>query len=62
VTRALRHQDGSIPLVLTVAILVGGVVAAMFATIIGTQRVVRFDRSHSEAITSADAGLQQAVT
>lgn len=60
-TRFIRDQDGSIPMMLTVVILVGGVVAALFSTVIGTQRTVNFDRAYTEAITNADAGLQQAV-
>lgn len=58
-----RHtEDGSIPLTLTVIILVGGVVAALVATVIGTQRTVTFDRNYTEAITGADAALQQALS
>lgn len=57
-----RAQDGSIPLSLLVVIVVGGLVASLFALVRGTQDTVGFDRQYAEAITVADAGLQQALT
>lgn len=60
--RLLRSDGGSIPLVLLVSIIIGGVLVVMFANTRQSQRTSSFDRDYAAAIQVADAGLQAAFT
>lgn len=60
--RFLRSEAASIPLVILVAIIVGGVMVVMFANTRQSQRSSAFDRDFAAAIQAADAGLQSAFT
>ncbi len=56
------RQQGSIPLVLLVAIVVGGLLAVVFADVSTGQRTARHDRDFNQAVQVADAGIQDAFT
>jgi hypothetical protein len=53
-------QEGSIPLALLVSIVTAGLIAVLVASVIQAERTVRFDRSFTNVIQSADAGVQDA--
>jgi hypothetical protein len=55
-------EDGSLPMVLLAAIVVGGLVAVLFADVSMGQRTARHDRDFNQSIQVADAGLQHAFT
>lgn len=58
--RLTRSQQGSVPLALLAAIVVAGLVTTLVATVIQSERTVRFDRAFTNVITAADAGIQEA--
>lgn len=53
-------ENGSIPLVLLAAVVLGGVVIILFGVVRSGQISVRADRDFANAIQVADAGIQQA--
>jgi hypothetical protein len=55
-----RHEEGSIVLVMLAAIILGGLVAVLFADVRMGQQTARQDRDFHQAIQVADAGLQHA--
>ncbi len=57
-----RPQDGSIPLVLLAAIIVGGLIIALYTDVSTGQRLASADRDFHQAVQVADAGLQEAFT
>jgi hypothetical protein len=57
---SLRNDEGSIPLVILVSIVVGGAVLALFLTVQSGMRSAERDRDFAAAIQVADAGLQEA--
>ena len=57
----LRSDDGSMMLTMLAAIIIGGLVVALFSTSITGQQRVRDDRDYQHVINGANAGLQQAV-
>lgn len=62
--RAQRWGDeaGSLPMVILAAIVLGGLVVVMFGQTRAAQVSSRTDRDHHEAIQTADAGVQAALT
>jgi hypothetical protein len=58
--RLIRSQEGSVPLALLASIVVAGLITTLVATVIQSERTVRFDRSFTTVITAADAGIQEA--
>jgi hypothetical protein len=58
--RLTRSQEGSVPLALLAAIVVAGLITTLVATVIQSERTVRFDRSFTNVITAADSGIQEA--
>lgn len=60
--RIVREQDGSLPLVLLVAIIVGGTIAVLFSVVNSGVQSSGRDRDFASAIQVADAGLQEAYT
>lgn len=58
----LRDQDASMPLVILAAIVVMGLVTALFASAATSQRTTNFDREFTRAFHGADAGLQTAMS
>jgi hypothetical protein len=59
---SLRDEHGSIPLVLLATIVIGGLVAVLFADVRMGQQTARNDRDFNQAIQIADAGLQSSFT
>jgi len=57
-----RGQRGSLPLTLLAVIMVTGLVLTLVATVIAGQRRQQVNRSYHEAITGAEAAVNQAVT
>ena len=57
-----RSQAGSIPLVLLAAIVVGGLIIALYTDVSTGQRLASADRDFHQAVQVADAGLQDAFT
>lgn len=55
-------DEGSIPLVLLAAIVLGGIIIALYLDVSTGLRLSAADRDFSQAIQVADAGLQQAFT
>jgi hypothetical protein len=55
-----NQESGSIPLALLASIVVGGLVIVLAGTILQSERSVRFDRSYTEVVQTADAGVQTA--
>ena len=53
-------ERGSIPLALLASIVVAGLMTAVVATIVQSERTARFDRSYTGVIQGADTGVQQA--
>jgi hypothetical protein len=60
--RLLRDEQGSLPLVMLAAIVIGGLVAVLFADVRMGQQTARNDRDFNQAIQIADAGLQSSFT
>jgi hypothetical protein len=60
-TRA-RGEEASLPLVLLVAIILGGLIVIVFADVRTGQRTARQDRDYNQAVQIADAGMQEAFT
>jgi hypothetical protein len=60
--RLHRDDQGSIPLVLLATIVIGGLVAVLFADVRMGQQTARHDRDFNQAIQIADAGLQSSFT
>jgi hypothetical protein len=58
----LRSEQGSLPLVVLVAIVVGGLVAVLFADVRMGQQTARADRDYNKAVQVADAGIQAAYS
>lgn len=58
--RSKSSQQGSLPLALLVAIIVGGIVVVLVARLLTSQRQVQFDQSFHGALPAAEAGLEQA--
>jgi hypothetical protein len=50
------------PMVILAAIIVGGLVTALFASALTSQRTTRFDREFTRAFHGADAGMQTALS
>jgi hypothetical protein len=61
-SRRLTSEAGSLPVVLLAAIIVGGVIGALFMTVDTGVDTARRDRDWNAAINVADAGIQQAVS
>jgi hypothetical protein len=59
-SRRARGERGSIPLTIVAAIILGGIVVALFATTTRGVESARRDRDWHQAIQVADAGIQQA--
>lgn len=60
--RIHTEENGSLVLALLAAVIIGGLITVVFATTVTGQRNVRFDRSFSNAIHAADAGVNAALT
>ena len=60
--RHLAEQGGSMPVVLLAAIILGGVLGALFITVNTGVDTARRDRDWNAAINVADAGIQEAVS
>jgi hypothetical protein len=58
--RLSRSEQGSMPMALLVSIVVAGLVAVLFASVRQSEQTVRFDRSFTNAVQVADAGVQDA--
>ena len=58
----LRSEQGSLPMVLLAAIVVGGIVAALFVEVRTGQLTAARDRDVNQSIQVADAGLQAAFS
>lgn len=58
---ARRGEDGSLMIALLAAIVVGGLVIALFGTSMASQKRVQDNRAYQHAINGADAGLQQGM-
>ncbi len=58
----LSSEDGSIPLVLLAAIILAGLIVALFTDVITGVRLASDDRDFNQAIQVADAGMQEAFT
>lgn len=56
------REDGNLMLSLLVAIVVGGLALTFLSTVLAGQNKVQHNRSYSQAINGAEAGVQQAVT
>lgn len=54
------EDQGSIPMALLASIVVAGLVIVLTATILQSERSVRFDRAYTDVVQTADAGLQTA--
>ena len=54
-------DDGSLMLALLAAIVVGGIVIALFGTSMASQERVRDNRSYQHVVNGADVGLQQGL-
>lgn len=61
-SEARRREHGSIPLVLLAAIVLGGIIIALYLDVSTGLRLSAADRDFNQAIQVADAGLQQAFT
>lgn len=59
-TQTQVDENGSIPLTLLVAIILGGVIAVLFASVNTGVATSRNDRDFAQAIQIADAGIQDA--
>jgi hypothetical protein len=57
-----RSETGSIPLVLLAAIVLGGLIIALYTDVSTGQRLASADRDFNQAVQVADAGLQEAFT
>jgi hypothetical protein len=57
-----RSETGSIPLVLLAAIVLGGLIIALYTDVSTGQRLASADRDFHQAVQVADAGLQEAFT
>ena len=57
----LSSDRGSIPMALLGAIIAGGIIVALTASVFQGQRSARFDRSYTTAVQGADAGVQEAA-
>lgn len=55
-----RAEQGSLTVALLVSIVVAGIIVVLSATILQSHRTVRFDRSFTQAVQVADAGIQDA--
>ena len=59
-TKSLRGvEEGSLPLVLLAAIILAGIIVALFTTVFTGTQSAQFDRDFSQAFQIADAGIQQ---
>lgn len=58
----VRGERGSFPLVLLAAIIIGALVITLVATVLSGQSKVQHNRAHTEAITGAEAAVQQGFT
>ena len=58
----LRDERGSLPLVILVAIILGGLIVAIYSQVNSGQITARGDRDFQGAIQVADAGVQAAFT
>src|SRR5919106_1051668 len=59
--RQCRSERGSIPMVLLMSIVVGGLVVVLVAGVMVNQRATRFDRSFTSVVQPADEHVQQAA-
>ena len=57
----LHREDGSIPLVLLVIIVLGAVTSVLVSTVVTNQRSTRFDAAFTDSVQYADAGVQDAL-
>lgn len=57
-----HDEAGSLPMVLLVAIIIGGLIAALFTEVSLGQRTARDDRDMNQSIQVADAGMQAAFS
>lgn len=57
-----KSEDGSFPMVMLFAIIVGGLIVALVSVVSTGQTKVQHNRAHTAAITGAEAGVQQAMT
>ncbi|MEX2503370.1 MAG: hypothetical protein WD378_00885 [Egicoccus sp.] len=55
-----RTEEGSLTVALLVSIVVAGIIVVLTSTILQSHRTVRFDRSFTQAVQVADAGVQDA--
>lgn len=60
--RLRQEEDGSLVFTLLAALVIGGVVLALFSVTTASTDAARRDRDFSRAIQVSDAGLQQAFT
>lgn len=58
--RLSRTQEGSIPLALLATIVTAGLMTVLVGTVIQSERTVRFDRSFTNVVQAADAGVEEA--
>jgi hypothetical protein len=58
--RLSRAECGSIPLALLASIVTAGLISVLVATVIQNEQTVRFDRSFTGVVQTADAGIQDA--
>jgi hypothetical protein len=61
-TRRWNDETGSLPMVILAGIILAGLVVVMFGQTRAAQISSRTDRDHHEAIQTADAGVQAALT
>jgi hypothetical protein len=59
--RQCRSERGSIPMVLLMSIVVGGLVVVLIAAVMVNQRTTRFDRSFTSVVQPADEHVQEAA-
>lgn len=58
---SLRGEDGSIVLALLAAIIGGGLMVVIVASVLAGQRSVRFDEEFTQALNVAEHGVEEAV-
>lgn len=56
-----RREEGSLPLALLAAIVIAGIVSVLLARVVAGERAARFDRDYSDALQTADVGINRGL-
>lgn len=61
ITKCNRSEEGSLPLALLAVIVVAGIVSVLVARVVAGEGAVRFDRDFTDALQTADVGINRGL-